>query len=211
MALHRRKINQHSVQLDKKFLGKNVFPPMPTKRTYPAVVHTSTHLVVAGGKSESQESPLSAVEVLNIKDSQWFSASQLPMAISHPEVVECNGRIYCSEGNNMFSCSWENLLASNSKDSVWDTLAKIPVSDDCSLTTLKECILAVGGAEDPFGDNFTRAIHSYDVATDSWSVMDQMPTARSHALTTLLPNNELVVIGGYLSFGHPCSIVEIRR
>lgn len=191
-----------------------VFPPMPTKRMYPAVVNTSTNLVVAGGKSESQSS-LFTVEILDIKNRQWFSASHLPLATSHPEMVECNGYIYCSEGNSLFSCSQDDLLAScytsSNDDSVWSALAKIPVPNDCSLTVVKECVLAVGGAEDTFGDNMTNAIHSYNVATDTWSVMDQMPTARSHALTALLPNNELVVIGGYLSFDHPCSIVEILR
>lgn len=195
---------------------EKVFPPMPTERMYPAVVNITTHLIVAGGRQESQESALATVEILNMNDSQWFTASSLPVEISHPEITECNGNIYCSEGNSLLFCSQDELLMSrytHSDDiSAWKTLAKIPVPNDCSLTTLKENILAVGGAEDPFGDEPIEAIHSYDLATDSWSVIDQIPIARSSALTAcLLPRNELVVIGGYLSFGNPCNLFNIRR
>ena len=54
-------------------------------------------------------------------------------------------------------------------------------------------MLAIGGYDD---GNPTGAIHCYDVTTNSWCVIGEMPTPRCQVLTAVLPCNELVVVGG---------------
>ena len=192
---------------------EEVLPPMPTKRQHPAAANTPTHLVVAGGIG-SMKDEMATVEVLNTETLQWSTASSLPEAVSKPRITTCGGCFYLADNeNNAFSCSVEDLLKStNSGDggSVWTRLAKIPTPWWSSLATLRGQVLAIGGADSQSRiGNPTGAIHCYDVATDSWSVVGEMPTPRSSVLTAVLPSNELVVVGGVEASGSFCSITEI--
>ena len=177
---------------------EEVLPPIPTKRTHPAAANTPTHLVVAGGQSTID---LATVEVLNTKTFQWSTANSLPEAVRYPQMTTCGGCIYLANSDNkVFSCSVEDLLKStNSSDcSVWTRLASIPTPQGSSLARLRGRVLAIGG--DDGACNPTGAIHCYDAATNSWSVIGEMPTPRSEVLTAVLPSNELVVVGGHVSF-----------
>ena len=63
---------------------------------------------------------------------------------------------------------------------------------------------------------YTDAVHKYDPATNSWSViMDSMPTARSGCFAIVTPNNELMVVGGQTTSGTNnyarCRAVEIAE
>ena len=187
---------------------EEVLPPMPTKRDLPAAVRTPTHLVVAGG------SLIATVEVLNTETLQWSTASSLPEAVRFPQMTTCGGCLYLADNrSNVFSCSVEDLLKStNSSDggSVWTRLASIPVEEGSTLATLRGRVLAIGGGDGGRDGGIpTGAIHCYDVATNSWSVISEMPTPRRRVLTAVLPSNELVVVGGYYASGDLCSTLEI--
>ena len=176
---------------------EEILPPMPTKRIHPAAANTPTHLVVAGQSTID----LASVEVLNTKTFQWSTANSLPKAVGYPQMTTCGGCIYLANRHNeVFLCSMEDLLKStNSSDcSVWTRLASIPAPKLSTLATLRGCVLAIGG-DDNVG-NPKGAIHCYDAATNSWSVIGEMPTPRSQVLTAVLPSNDLVVVGGCVSF-----------
>ena len=183
-------------------------PPMLTERILPATVTITTHLVVAAGQKTSIHG-LSTVEVLDTETRQWSMASSLPRDIGSPQMVLCSGYVYLSDVEcTIFSCSVEGLLQScqlpphkptsiNSSESgsIWTSQARIPLdlgSGGCGLVTLGEHVLAIGG-EDLYP---TAKIHCYDRATNSWSVIGEMPTPRYNVLGVYFPSNELVVVGG---------------
>ena len=152
---------------------------------------------------------------MNTETLQWSTAKSLPEAVSCPQMTTCGGRLYLADDNSILSCSVGALLNSSDGGSlwsrvtdilmpVWTRLASIPA--DSSLATLRGRVLAVGGRDGEF--NRTRSIHCYDVATNSWSVIGEMPTPRCLALTAVLPSNELVVVGG-LTSGDWCTTTEI--
>ncbi len=58
-------------------------------------------------------------------------------------------------------------------------------------------MLAIGGSDDMIGDHLTDAIHCYDRATNSWSVIGQLPTPLRSVLTAALSTNKVVVVGGW--------------
>ena len=195
---------------------KEVLPPMPTKRCCPAAASTPTHLVVAGGKREYISGDLSTVEVLSQETLQWSTASSFPVDVPFPQLTLCGGSFYLLNYNNLYSCSVEDLLksckpATNSSDggSVWTELAAVPVKRMSSLVTLRGYVLAIGGVDDWFDGNPTGAIHCYNVAANSWSVVGEIRTPRSEVLAAVLPSNDLVVVGGKLSGLEVCSITEI--
>ena len=181
---------------------EEVLPPMPTKRENPAAVRTPTHLVVAGGNLNGA---IATVEVLTTETLQWSTASSLPEAVHFPQMITCGGCLYLTDDDsNAFSCSVEDLLKSTDGGSVWTRLASIPVKRDSTLATLRGRVLAIGG--DDGADNRTGAIHCYDVATNSWSVISEMRTPRCRVLAAVLPSNELVVVGGLDASGHRCTL-----
>ena len=191
---------------------EDVLPPMPTKRQHPAATSTPTHLVVAGGR-HSLGGHVATVEVLNTETLQWSTASSLPEAVDYPQMTTCGGRLYLADNrNNVVSCSVEDLLKSTNSwfvwnfKSVWTRAAKTPIPQNSSLTSLRGHVLAIGGKD---GDNSTGAIHCYDVATNSWSVISEMPTPRYQVLAEVLPSNELVVVGGRRIPNDRCYIAEI--
>ena len=94
---------------------------------------------------------------------------------------------------------------------MWTELGAVPAGCNSSLVTLRGCVLAIGGADNVLGGNPRRAIHCYNVTTNSWSVIAEMPTPRSDVLTAVLPSNDLAVVGGWLSQSEDCSIVDIGR
>ena len=63
------------------------FPPMPTKREYPAAVCTGHSLVVAGGHDEGKHLP--TVEVMDTNTQQWFTAASLPRGICRASMTAC--------------------------------------------------------------------------------------------------------------------------
>ena len=56
-------------------------------------------------------------------------------------------------------------------------------------------LLAIGGRRDTDGKPIT-AIHMYNPTTDSWEVISHMGTPRRGCIATVLPNNQLMVVGG---------------
>ena len=198
---------------------KKVLPPMPTKRCRPAAASTPTHLVVAGGMSGYISGHLFTVEVLSQESLQWSTASSLPVDVPYPQLTLCGGSFYLLHSSRLYFCSVEDLLkscepATNSSDGgsvIWTELAAVPVENRSSLVTLRGRVLAIGGAEDLVYGNETGAIHCYNVTTNSWSVIGEMPTPRSFVLAAVLPSNGLVVVGGMLSGRGDCSIVDIGR
>ena len=55
-----------------------IFPPMPTKRYYPAVISVQNYLIAAGGWRVAEA--LSTVEVMNIATREWYTAASLQPA-----------------------------------------------------------------------------------------------------------------------------------
>ena len=177
---------------------EEVLPPMTTMRMRTAAANTPILLVVAGGRqSYYGQCPVATVEVLNTETLQWSTASSMPETVSFPTLTTCGGCIYfANKGNKVFSSSMEDLLKSTSSSdggSVWTRLANIPTPQMSTLATVRGRVLAIGGRDD---GNPTGAIHCCDVATNSWSVIGEMPTPRFVVLTAVLPSNELVVVGG---------------
>ena len=55
-------------------------------------------------------------------------------------------------------------------------------------------LLAIGGMDSD--RKSTSAIHIYNPTTDSWAVISHMETPRYWCIAAVLPNNQLMVMGG---------------
>jgi hypothetical protein len=201
---------------------------MPTERYFVIAVCTGTFLIVAGGVGKS--GMLTTVEVLNLENCQWSTAVDLPELLQYHSVTVCGDQLYMLGGahdyhlptKSVYTCSVSALLQTYTQRSlvgtfqhalslsigssgVWSKLPDLPVKESTCVTFCGQ-LLAVGGSD---SDNKpTTAVYKYNQATNSWNVIGHMTTARSRPFAAVLPNNQLMIVGGVTERGTSSGTVE---
>ena len=203
------------------------FPPMHTKRYGACVLGTNKALIVAGGQGPSGK--VATTEVLNTATLQWSIAIDLPQPTFCGSLLQVNeDRVYMlgaydkdnSPIKSVYTCSLNTLLQSCNPQSfgihparslspfqVWRSVTNIPAIDS-SYVSLHGRLLAMGGRDS--GNKPITAIHMYDPHTNLWEVVSHMITPRKKCYVAVLPDNQLIVVGGYTdSDGTKTDSVEI--
>ena len=180
------------------------FPPMPTKRQESIALCTGTALIVAGGTGKD-DSALKAVEVLNTETLQWSTAADLPQPLPYVPAAVCGGHVYILGSSNMYISSIITLCQSsrsflasliNMDTGVWKKVAAPPVKETTCLS-IGDRLISIGGKG--ADERITAAVHLYNPTTDSWEVISYMGTPRKRCIAAVLPNNQLMVVGGKIS------------
>ena len=199
-----------------------VFPPMPTPRYFTACITTEKALVVAGGRAGGD---LATVEVMDINTKQWTTVCPLPQKSSSPSGIVCGDSLYLaggftggSESKSVFTCSLPDLWQTETlgsrirrtltRSNVWKEISSLPVTGS-TLASFGGHLLAIGGYDD--SGNPTTDVYRYDSHTDSWHVISQMKNKRWLCLAVTLPEDQLIVVGGYtdvLNFTDSVEILE---
>ena len=202
------------------------FPPMPTKRYQVSTLCNGTALIVVGGEKGYGED-LKTVEVLNISSQQWYTATDLPQPLATSSITVCGDCIYLLGGvdkdsnctQSVYSCLLATLLMSvesrlsralnrSRSSATWTRVANLPVSHSTAVS-LQGQLIAVGGKDS--NDKSTTDIRRYDPSTNSWEVISHMATPRSRCLAAVLPDNQLMVVGGWISYNKTSNSVEFAR
>ena len=202
-GLHSDTITNQLISLTEEGSGRRwteEFPPMPTKRWGSAALCTGTALIVAGGTNKAGIR-LQTVEVLNTETLQWSTAADLPKPLQYAPAAVCCDRVYILGETNMYTCSVSALIQSckqsflGKRDTrVWTTVAAPPVI--CTTcVSIHGRLLAIGGRDSD--KKHTSAIHMYNPTTDSWKVISHMATPRYNCIAAVLPDNQLMVVGGH--------------
>ena len=174
------------------------FPPMPTKRWGSVALCTGTALIIAGGKIKD-DSPLRTVEIMNIAAKQWSTAADLPQPVAYAPAAICGDQIYILGETSMYTCSVVTLIQSCMSflarfwTRVWNQVAAPPIKFTTSVS-IRGRLLTIGGRDSD--EKPTTAIHMYNPTTDSWKVISHMGTPRQLCIAAVLPNNQLMVVGG---------------
>ena len=204
------------------------FPPMTYYHNDPAVACTSTSLIVAGGHGPDKKR--APVEVMDTETLRWSTAASLPYSWQQATATICGDRLYIAGGlaegavtKSVLTCVVSELLQSTATQHpsseatptasglqpstdgqrVWQKLAELPV-DWSALVTLQGRLLAVGGCDSFF--NPTSAVHQYNSATNSWSVVSQMNNKRCQCFAAVFPDNTLVVAGSGFRYPYTDSV-----
>lgn len=207
-----------------------VFPPMPTKRAHASVVLSGVNLIVAGGKVGRQgEAPSVVVEVMNISTRKWTTAASLPASLWYASAAICGDYIYIVSGvdqeaahsSSMYTCSLTALCQSASRSrslgarfkklvlrdqpgTVWSRIDNLPFTQSTCIS-LNGRLLAIGGNDLDIEN--TTAVHMYSPTTKSWEVVSRMSIGRRVCLATVLPDNQVMAVGGFTeSFSHDDSV-----
>ena len=169
---------------------------MPTKRCRTTALCTGTALIVAGGKGGQNNHDLKLVEVMNIETCQWSTVADLPKPMLCAPAAVCGHQIYILTSSNMYTCSGSALIQSRRSTVtavLWKRVAALPVMDT-TCVSIHGRLLAIGGRDSKH--NPTTAIHMYNPTTNSWEVISHMTTPRRSCYAAILPNNQLIVVGG---------------
>ena len=156
----------------------------------------------------------------------------LPQKLSRSSLTLCGDLVYLLGGhdknnratNSAYSCLLSSLLLSagskllggrlvstltrSASGSPWNRVADLPVTLSTAVN-LHGRLLAVGGG-DSAGTPST-AVHMYQPTTNSWEVISHMTTPRCRCLAAVLPDNQLMVVGGETIGGKLCDSVEFGR
>ena len=193
----------------------DVLPPMPTKRRATTAIISKEHLIVAGGATGFRGAYiLSTVEVMDTRTLVWSTVASLSHPYAWASSTICGDHLYLLGGWNdkdktksVLTCSLTELLqsSSSSSSSVWHRVADAPAYYSTCAAVNGE-LLAVGGCDE--NSKATSAVHKYNPTTNSWDLINNMPTARDYSLIAVLPTNEMMVVGGRISFGVATNSVE---
>ena len=200
------------------------FPPMPTKRSYcttTVCTGATVALIVAGGVGEGGK-VLSTVEVMDTETHQWSTAAaDLPGSepVCCASATVCGDQFYMLGGftdkpyhgahtRSVYTCSVSTLLQSCVRRSqqkrsalphkarVWRRVADLPVKQS-TCESFHGQLLAIGGKKD--SQEPSTAVYMYNSTTNSWEIISHMTTGRYHCFTAVLPNNQLMALGGKIA------------
>ena len=200
----------------KSWSWTDVVPPMPTKRCGTTAITSMNHLIVAGGTTgPSFVDNVNTVEVMDTITLVWSTVASLPHTYHLPSSTGiCGGHLYMLGGwdnkgktKSVLTCSLTELLgySSSSSSSIWHRVADAPAYISTCAAVNGE-LLAIGGCDEECKS--TSAIHKYNPTTNSWDLINNMPTARYRSIVAVLPANEMMVVGGLLSMFAVTDIVE---
>ena len=180
------------------------FPPMPTKRYNSTALCTETALIVVGGRSEDRSTlDLRTVEVMNTETLQWYTAAHLPLRVACVPGAVCGDHVYIlvlpieSHLRSMYTCPVSALIQScwsRPTADVWNKVAAPPIINTTCVSILGR-LLTIGGRDS--NDKSSTAVYMYNPDADSWKVISHMATPRQLCFAAVLPNNQLMVVGGY--------------
>ena len=217
---------------------KEVLPPMPTKRGRVAAICVGDYLVAAGGQlsvvggrlgpgvtnsvgAMDESGYLRTVEMLNTRNQQWHSIACLPQAISDASISFCERNLYLLGGwsssdrtKTVFTCHLQSLIRTATNPStlasaptnIWQKIADVPMYAS-SITVLYNVLVAIGGFDDE--ESLSDRVYSYEPSSNSWHVVSRLSSASYQAITGTLPENKLLIVGGYNSKCKSTDHVEI--
>ena len=150
---------------------------------------------------------INIVEVMDTKTLVWSTVASLPHPYGLASATICGDHLYMLGGNDdkgqtksVLTCSLTELLqsSSSSSSSVWHRVADVPAYYS-TCAAVNGQLLAVGGFDEDLKG--TAAIHKYNPTTNSWDHISNMPAARYICVVAVLPTNEMMAVGGEISFG----------
>ncbi len=186
--------------------------PMPTARLVLSVISTQSAIIACGGK-DSIWVRCATVEVYTVKTSQWYATDPLPIPCCQITSVTIADTCYLLGGSDdatahVLSAPISSLIEKSTSrfrrfTSAFSTLWK-PLQQDTPLNRstaacLSGCLLAVGGHYNRDQESPLPDVHMLHPQTNSWVRMTSadLPVAVSAATAVELPDNKLLVGGGY--------------
>ena len=192
---------------------------MPTARFYPTSFVFNNKIYVVGG--ETNLVPLDILEEYSPDTNSWTTKTPMPTSRSMTAAHVVNGKIYVIGGMGDFEGSvWPPISKVEEYDAVTDTWAvksDMPTARSALMSAVyNDKIYVISGITGPRTANWsgeeypkTDVVEVYDTATDTWSTLSPIPTARAFGCAGIIDGKIYVVSGELFSHGIKVEMYDI--
>ena len=210
----RKVANTLSTWYEEKGQWKQVLPPVPTGRGWPAIIsHHNLHLVT-GGVADYRSTVLNTTDVLDLTTMKWTTPQglSLPIPLWHHHLALCGEYLYLVGGTLVFPMlsptdnnsqawrvKWSDVKQtaapqhSQPQRGVWTRIADPPTL----LPTAVSCggtLYTVGGVAIDWKP--ISMVYAYNAARNQWVSVGGMSVGRADHCAVPLSSNTIFVAGG---------------
>ena len=171
-----------------------VYPPMNTARSNPAVVSTSDgdYLIVIGGY-DNDGVATATVELFQVKSRRWYKLTDLPQPLPYYSATICGDQLHViGDDDNGYSCSLQSLPSNDRPITLsWKTLPPLPVDESTAATLCGQLVLIGGGQ----GGSLVNSIHQ--LLEGQWVKIGSMTRGRQWCLAVSPSPDRILIVGGW--------------
>lgn len=186
----------------------STIPDMPTERFAASVASMDDYLIVAGGNKGGDNGHLDVVEVYD--GHEWRTVQSLPQSCSQMKSVVHEGFWYLTggvgQGTKVFYASLESLtapyLGGADQRLIWESLPDAPFEYSTPVIFGMQLTTMVGGTRS--------SIHVYSHCAKTWVHVADLPVAYDFVYSLVLPNRELLMVGGKAHGGSSSHIFRAK-
>ena len=174
-----------------------VYPPMNTARSSPAVVSTSDgdYLIAIGGYGSDGDRS-ATVELFQVKSRGWYNLAHLPQPPPLLSATICGDQLHViGIHRNGYSCSLQSLPSNDRPITSpltlsWKPLPPLPVTDSTAATLCGQLVLIGGGQ----GWSPVNSIHQ--LVEGQWVEIGSMTSGRWRCLAVSPSPDRILIVGG---------------
>ena len=180
-----------------------VYPPMNTARSNPAVVSTSDgdyHIVIGG--LDSDGGVTATVELFQVKSSGWYTLTYLPQPLHHPSATICGDQLHVIgiDGDG-YSCSLQSLPSNDRPITSpltlsWTPLPPLPVDYSTAATLCGQLVLIGGLQGGPPPNSMPPPNSIHQLVEGQWVEIGSMTYGRWRCLAVSLSPDRILIVGG---------------
>ena len=210
----RKVTNTLSTWYEEEGQWKQVLPPMPTGRGWPAVISHDNLLLVTGGLAEDGSTVLNTTDVLDLTTMKWTTPQGLglPIPLRGHHLVLCGEYLYLVGGFMMCSVQspedansqawrvkWSDVKQtaapqhSQPQRGVWTRIADPPTLHPAAVSC-GEALYTVGGATRDIKP--IRTVYAYNTARNQWVSVGDLSVGRFEHCAVPLSSYTIFVAGG---------------
>ena len=203
---------------------KQVLPPMPAGRAWPAVISHNNLLLVTGGVADDATTVLNTTDVLDLTTMKWITHEglNLPVPLWWHQLALCGEYLYLVGGMKVFK-SQEDSNSSEDSDSSEDVNSQAwrakwsdvkqtaapqhsqpqksvwtriadPPTLSPTLVSLGGTLYSVGGGK--VSEGMCKGVYTYIPARNQWVSVGDMSVQRVWHCAVPLSSNTIFVAGG---------------
>ena len=172
-----------------------VYPPMNTAHSSPAVVSTSDgDYLIAYGSDGARSA---TVELLQVKSRRWYKLTDLPQPLHFPSATICGDQLHViGRDGKGYSCSHQSLPSNDRPITSpltlsWKPLPSLPVTDSTAATLCGQLVL-IGGWQ---GRSPVNSIHQ--LVEGQWVKIGSMTSVRFQCLAVSPSPDRILIVGGW--------------
>jgi N-acetylneuraminic acid mutarotase len=184
-------------------------PNLPGPRLLPSVAALGDRLIVADGFDQGLNI-VTEVDALDTATGTWSRLPDAPVAWTHADLAAANGSLYLLGGleTQNFDVNGSSWVL-DATATQWRALRSMDAGrarGAAGVAVRPPYIYLIGGGQQ---NTSVALVDAYDIATDQWVSLPDLPSPRSHPGATVLPDGTLLCVGGLVTLDSTQPLAEV--